>query len=448
MFGKLRGKLLFTVVAALVVAVDVAILSLGVGEALPMYVLLGRDVLLLGGGWIAYRVLVAGRLDQLAESMICSNESGKVDLTRRCTCCGSGPVKELNGAIEQFKTNCHDAVANVAASAGRLIPMSKELGENYSSLQQKTEMQTFFSQQVAEAMNKMHAAGTVVRRGIDATHQAISETQEGVTSCREVFRENEACMTRLAEQINHSTDKVNDLSEQSNAIGKIVGVINDIAEQTNLLALNAAIEAARAGEQGRGFAVVAEEVRNLANRTQHSTEEVRDVIEAIHSNTAFAVETMNTGRSLANETQQLAAKSGEELHRIEEMVRAISSTADEILQAMKEQQTTADASHAALDSLLEINNTTLETAASPLVRVDDLRKLGTALRNKLDVFVVEEDGWDEARRSEPRSIDEASGPNVADGINESFDRKPAEAADALVSDIESNDDSEEEVTLF
>jgi methyl-accepting chemotaxis protein len=70
-----------------------------------------------------------------------------------------------------------------------------------------------------------------------------------------------------------------DITQSSERIADIIGLIDGISFQTNILALNASVEAARAGEQGRGFAVVADEVRNLASRSAQAAQEIRGLIE-------------------------------------------------------------------------------------------------------------------------------------------------------------------------
>ena len=60
-------------------------------------------------------------------------------------------------------------------------------------------------------------------------------------------------------------------------INLLAKTIIDISDQTNLLALNAAIEAARAGEAGQGFAVVADEIRELAEHSNSTVEQIQRV---------------------------------------------------------------------------------------------------------------------------------------------------------------------------
>lgn len=168
---------------------------------------------------------------------------------------------------------------------------------------------------------------SVVNTAASFAAKTSAGTLSSAKQCKDTMKKTELQVGEMAEQMRRASETVNALAEHSNAISKMVSSIGGIADQTNLLALNAAIEAARAGEQGRGFAVVADEVRELASRTTHSTEEIITVFDETDKMTAISVESIKASLEKVNGVMQY-------LNDVKKDIESINHDANDVCSAI------------------------------------------------------------------------------------------------------------------
>ncbi|MBT4838264.1 MAG: methyl-accepting chemotaxis protein [Methylococcales bacterium] len=198
-------------------------------------------------------------------------------------------------------------------------------------------------EQLESSINHLLIAVENVTENAQMANHSANEVSGEAKQGKSIIEKTTQGIQSLSSELEHTSKVINTLAQDSIDINTVSDVIQSIAEQTNLLALNAAIEAARAGEQGRGFAVVAEEVRNLASRTQQSTQEIKQMIESIQNSSKIAVETMDQGLQKAQNSQHEVTNANHSLTQmsgsvdnITDMNKKISSSCEQQLELIKE----------------------------------------------------------------------------------------------------------------
>ncbi len=216
---------------------------------------------------------------------------------------------------EKFEADIGVTAHDVADQTAILRQQAASSSQMANGMLSKASEVAAASEQSAVAMREaaQTAAGLI---------RAIEDARTEVETASDVANRAAAVATQGAA----ATDT---LSEQSQSIDSILGLIRDIAGQTNLLALNATIEAARAGDAGRGFAVVAQEVKSLANQTAQATDEIAQKIAAIQSATKASVESNASIRETVDEVKLSAERIRRAMEDQAQTVTMITASVDE-----------------------------------------------------------------------------------------------------------------------
>jgi len=277
---------------------------------------------------------VAERLREIA--------SGDGDLTQRLDYARDDELGQLSGWFNRFLDKLQPVIVQVKGSLQEARGTADQSAAIASQTSGGMQLQQREIEQVATAANEMSATAHDVANNAAQAAQAARGADQATREGLELVGITRRAIDQLAADMDLAMERVQALAGRSDQIGSVLEVIRAIAEQTNLLALNAAIEAARAGEAGRGFAVVADEVRNLAQRTQVSVEEIRQVIEALQGGTQGVVEAMHDGQRQAKDSVTRMEQAVPALQRVGEAVTVISDMNLQIASAAEQQSAVAE----------------------------------------------------------------------------------------------------------
>ena len=185
----------------------------------------------------------------------------------------------------------------LSTARSRMLAQEEELSRSQAVREEQLRL-SFQHQRQAElrlrnrAQTIIDGSTTVIAEELRRVTDQVGDVRHAALTIDSGISVTDAATESVVADARRAEDVIASLEQSLRRVAETAALVKGIAGQTRLLALNATIEAARAGELGLGFTVVADEVKELANSTSTSTEQIAGTISELERDTARMADTI------------------------------------------------------------------------------------------------------------------------------------------------------------
>ncbi len=261
----------------------------------------------------------------------------------------SARTQEEAALSRELFASLQEMAAAMEHSNMKFLETTASVDEMASSTREVSGQASDFAQLVEGSVSDLQTiekALVMIQDGATTSAESVQAVTANAESGLEIMNESISEMDRIDDESRKATAAMQRLVQQTEEVTKIIEVIKDLVSDTELLAFNAAIIAAKAGAEGKGFSVVAGEIRDLADRTTTSAEDIHRIITAIANDTHEVTEAVEATAERIDRGKQLSIETGAALSKIMESAKESTSRATEISSQTSEQSSRA---HALID---------------------------------------------------------------------------------------------------